>query len=154
MPFRSTSAPTPAGQLPANVLEALARGRAIEAIGLLRDSTGISLKEAKDVIDEHLRDNPVPVVPTYSIPALPPPVVEALQQGNKIQAIRLLRARTGLGLKEAKAAVEAIEQVTAVKASKFSPGEVPRSSHVGLWIVVITAICVAAYYYFLHSSNT
>src|SRR5262245_6629702 len=36
-------------------------------------------------------------------------VLEALQSGNKIEAIRRYRAATGLGLKEAKDAVEAIE---------------------------------------------
>jgi len=47
------------GPLPANVLDALQRGKLIEAIMLLRGSTGLGLKEAKDVIDQHLRAIPV-----------------------------------------------------------------------------------------------
>jgi hypothetical protein len=39
--------------------------------------------------------------------ALPPEVRAAIDAGQKIDAIRLLRERTGLGLAEAKAAVEA-----------------------------------------------
>lgn len=42
-----------------------------------------------------------------SRPLLPPDVLEALQQGRKIEAIKRLREATGLGLKEAKDMVEA-----------------------------------------------
>jgi ribosomal protein L7/L12 len=38
--------------------------------------------------------------------AVPPELVNALQRGNLIEAIKIYRAMTGLGLKEAKAAVE------------------------------------------------
>lgn len=37
-------------------------------------------------------------------------IVELLRRGQKIEAIKLYRERTGLGLKEAKDAVEAIER--------------------------------------------
>lgn len=37
-------------------------------------------------------------------------IIELLRQGQKIEAIKLYRERTGLGLKEAKDAVEAIER--------------------------------------------
>lgn len=42
--------------------------------------------------------------------SLPPEVVEAWRSGRKIEAIRLLREKTGAGLAEAKAAVEALER--------------------------------------------
>ncbi len=42
---------TPADPLPPDVLEALQRGRTIEAIKLLRTSRNMGLKEAKDAID-------------------------------------------------------------------------------------------------------
>ncbi len=38
--------------LPDNVLDALRRGRKIEAIKLLRKQRGIGLKEAKDAVDQ------------------------------------------------------------------------------------------------------
>jgi len=44
-----------------------------------------------------------------SDPALSPQVQEALRSGNKIEAIKLYRELTGVGLAEAKQAVEAIE---------------------------------------------
>src|SRR5437868_7485225 len=44
-------------------------------------------------------------------PQIPPEVLEALKQGNKIEAIRLLRQSTKLGLAEAKAAVEVLDKM-------------------------------------------
>jgi ribosomal protein L7/L12 len=41
--------------------------------------------------------------------AVPASVAQALRNGNKIEAIKLLREATGVGLKEAKEAVEALE---------------------------------------------
>jgi hypothetical protein len=40
-------------------------------------------------------------------PVFPAEVIEALEQGHKIEAIRRMREKTGLGLKESKDAVEA-----------------------------------------------
>jgi len=40
--------------LPAPVLDALERGEVIEAIKLLRASSGLDLKQAKDLVDTHL----------------------------------------------------------------------------------------------------
>ena len=42
-------------------------------------------------------------------PGLSPQVLEALRRGNKIEAIKIYRELTGVGLAEAKQAVEAIE---------------------------------------------
>jgi len=44
-------------------------------------------------------------------PQLPPGVIEALKAGNKIEAIRLLRESTKMGLTEAKAAVEMLDKM-------------------------------------------
>ena len=41
---------------------------------------------------------------------LPPPVVEALRAGNKIEAIKRYREATGAGLKEAKEFVEEVQR--------------------------------------------
>lgn len=96
------------GALPADVLAALDRGQTIEAIKLLRTFTGLGLKEAKDAIDDYLDGKPVSIHPETPASPLSSSVGDALQRGNKIEAIRLLREQTGLGLKEAKEAVEAM----------------------------------------------
>lgn len=56
---------------------------------------------------------------------LPDDVRAALDQGRKIDAIRLLRGRTGLGLAEAKAAVEAGVLPSPAPAIPALPTEIP-----------------------------
>lgn len=48
------------------------------------------------------QDNPLSAAETNALPWV--------RQGNKIEAIKIYRASTGLGLKEAKDAVEALER--------------------------------------------
>jgi len=76
-------------------------------------------------------------------PALPEPVVAALKRGNKIEAIKLLRVQTGLGLKEAKDAVEAsgIEPD-----DKAAPGATSAGGSVG-WLIATILVAVAAWYF-------
>jgi hypothetical protein len=47
---------TPYTNLPPNVIDALRRGKKIEAIKHYRNATSVSLKEAKDVIEDVQRD--------------------------------------------------------------------------------------------------
>ena len=135
----------PASGLPANVLDALRRGDVIEAIKLLRASTGLGLKDAKDAIDQHLRGKPVGMVAGYS-GQLPSSVMAELQKGNKIEAIRLLREQTGLGLKEAKEAVEAPTRPTL---GQSSPTDMSISGNV-IWVLVALVIAAAllGYHFF------
>jgi len=51
---------------------------------------------------------------TAQRPQFPPGVIEALKQGNKIEAIRILRESTKMGLTEAKAAVEMLDKMKGV----------------------------------------
>ncbi len=78
--------------------------------------------------------------PTTVFPGtLPPPVVEALQRGEKIQAIRLMREIAGVGLKQAKEAVDGSPHAVAATRRGLSPGEVPRVGRV-LWTVIALAL--------------
>jgi len=99
---------------------------------------------------------------------LTPEAVAALRNGNKIEAIRLMREKSGIGLAEAKAVVEAFERVSAIPANAkvvmkqaihvkrgapvdlespppgLSPGEMPRGA--GSWrtaLAIAVAIAVA-----------
>jgi ribosomal protein L7/L12 len=108
---RTPTVPSASGNK-AEVAELLARGKKIEAIKLVREQTGLGLKEAKDFV-ETLEAGQLPAV---SMPATVPPPADPmhaasalLATGNKIEAIRLVREQTGLGLKEAKDYVEALE---------------------------------------------
>ena len=140
-------------QLPANVLAALKRGRTVEAIKLLREATGLGLKEAKDAIDGHTSGEPIALsVRSGSLESLPPEVLAELRQGKKVEAVRLMRAKTGLGLKEAKDAVERLHNPEAFGvADQLSPGEVPKSGGGGWAVWLLLALAGLGYYFFTRS---
>lgn len=127
--------------LPPDVLDALNAGNKVEAITRLRAAMGLDLTEAKQLIDAHARGSAPAATGFTASGTLPPEVTQALMAGNKIEAIRLLRARTGMGLKEAKDAVDA-----APGFGTLSPGEV-RSRGFGLgWVLAAVAAAVAWYF--------
>jgi ribosomal protein L7/L12 len=127
----------PADPLPREVLEALHQGRTMEAIKLLRGTT-LGLKDAMQILDAYKRGVPAQGVTRVTVGSLPPEVKEALESGNKIEAIKRLRDRAG-GLKEAKASVEMAQRLVKARPADlkgYSPGEVPRSQNFG-WILAV-----------------
>ena len=134
--------------LPPEVLDALDSGNTIEAIKLLRQSAGLGLKEAKDAIDAHQRGSAMVTALGNALGPLPASVIEALQSGNKVEAIKLMREHAGSGLKEAKDAVEAAGQVARTTPDMPSPGEVPKTGGFTWMAVGLAAAAVAAYYFF------
>lgn len=108
-------APLTTTQLSA-IQDALRVNGKIEAIKLYREFTGAGLAEAKQAV-EHLADcgalpaaagNQTIVVPSI-LPDRQTWIEEALFKGKKIEAIKLYRDGTNLGLKESKEAVEKLE---------------------------------------------
>jgi len=105
----------------ATVRETMRAGNKIDAIKLYRDYTGAGLADAKDAvekIDEGMSlealirlTSPAPVVPVnVSIqPERMAWIHEALFKGNKIEAIKMYRDGTNLGLKESKQAMDKLE---------------------------------------------
>jgi hypothetical protein len=108
--------PTPDGSLPPDVIDALRQGRMIEAIKLLRTGSGIGLKEAKDIIDAHIRRAAAPV-------------------GSQ-------------GAKDAAAASQRRMIANHSNPGGYSPGEVPRS-HNFSWVIVVLVAAAFAGFYFL-----
>ena len=74
---------------------------------------------------------------------LPDKVVEALKRGNKIEAIKLLRAQTGVGLKEAKDAVDAGGLTAGIAGPAKSPGEVTRVKIP--WVIIVVVVALLLY---------
>jgi ribosomal protein L7/L12 len=132
--------------IPPEVKAAIDRGNKIEAIKLLRDATGIGLKEAKDAVEQFEAGGSPVIAQKTAKPAGSEGIASALQQGNKLEAIRLYREQTGVGLKEAKEAIEAM--LEGQQTSGLSPGEVKRSTGLMWFAVVIVTGFVAAYFYF------
>lgn len=94
------------------VLALLAEDRKIEAIKVYREATGASLAESKGAVEMLEREHPASSSPLADAtdPELLERIRDQLRQGQKIGAIKLYREATGLGLAEAKHAVEAIER--------------------------------------------
>lgn len=100
-------------RIPAEAAAALAKGLRIKAIKLVREANhGVDLRAAMEAVDAFASgkqrfpiDPPVTVV-TASFDGLPAEALAALSRGQLIEAIKIVRAATGLGLKEAKDLVE------------------------------------------------
>jgi ribosomal protein L7/L12 len=90
----------------------IAAGRKIEAIKLYREVTGAGLAEAKEAVELiEAGEPPRPEAErSLSEDQALQDVADLVRQGRKIEAIKRYREGTGLGLKESKDAVDALER--------------------------------------------
>ena len=107
------NAPLNSTQLAA-VRDTARSGNKIGAIKLYREYTGTGLAEAKEAVEKLEAGQPLESLPLGGMPAIIVPeraawIQEALFKGDKIEAIKLYREGTNLGLKESKEAVEKLE---------------------------------------------
>jgi ribosomal protein L7/L12 len=117
--WRSRGSGEPALELPPNLSpeeanaqlsELVASGNTINAIKLYRLLHGGSLKDAKDAVEAMRlgRQPPAPPARGASSADATDAIERAIRDDNLIQAIKLYRDQHGVGLKEAKDAVEAM----------------------------------------------
>ena len=87
----------------------LRAGRKLEAIKRFRELTGAGLKEAKDAVEamESGRSANLPPKSSLLRQVNDSEIERQIRSGHLIDAIKLYREKTGVGLKEAKDAVEA-----------------------------------------------
>jgi ribosomal protein L7/L12/sugar lactone lactonase YvrE/DNA-directed RNA polymerase subunit RPC12/RpoP len=116
-------------------------GQKIEAIKQYREVFKTSLKEAKDAIDQLAEGKPIAITYTSNQPAefftgepshlqVKAEIRQILQEGNKIEAIRHYREIYKVGLKEAKDAIDRMQETGVFAApvssgSGFIAGEIP-----------------------------
>lgn len=134
-------------QLSSRVKEQLKKGNKIEAIKILREETGIGLKEAKELIDkagtEGLSGRDMKDSISISIN-----VLNYLREGKKIDAIKTLRQETGIGLKDAKDMVEkALLENPEVKL-KYDAETKRGVINFLLFVLVVILIVLIVYYFF------
>jgi len=79
---------------------------------------------------------------------LPSAAVAALQQGNKIEAIKIVRQERGIGLKEAKDAVEQYVQTDPLLQRKFAAARAGSKRSCLLWLTILIALAMIGYYLF------
>ena len=138
-------------QIPPAVHAALQRGEVIEAIRLLRDSSGLDLRAAKEAVDALQR---IGGITSMEIERgehragasdelrLPPEVVAALSQGNVIEAIKRLRSLQPMTLRDAKALVERHRPAAAMP--RYSPTVAPGDRGGRLWWWALLALIAIA----------
>jgi ribosomal protein L7/L12 len=117
MPVAPPGPPADPAGLEGRVRALLVRNRTIAAVKLLRESTGLSLREAKRVVDHMAAGHAMPDPPsgphaTVDLSASPQRPLSTAEfdtrlralagAGRKIQAVKELRERTGMPLREAK----------------------------------------------------
>ena len=134
-------------------VEALKTGNLLVAIKLIRTERGVDLKEAKDIAEAYLRANPASGEPqggqappvgvdlsTGSLPPLSDDAMSALRGGNMIEAIKLIRAGSGLGLKEAKDVAEGYVRMYPELADVYAR----RGPPIGIILVIVIAVIAIA----------
>jgi ribosomal protein L7/L12 len=99
-------------QFASEIRALLSEGRKIEAIKRVRERTGIGLKEAKDAVEAMGEREPRSTTLAEREPRsttladLEPELIAFLEQGRKIEAIKRVRDRSEMGLKQAKDLVD------------------------------------------------
>lgn len=112
LPTRPAAPPAPRsiGEPELAEIRALAeQGNKIGAVKRARELTGLGLKEALDFVEDLVANQQVDPPATVSRPTPDLEQVHSLAlRGNKLEAIKLYRELTGVGLKEAKDYVDLI----------------------------------------------
>ncbi len=117
----------------AELLGLLDAGKKISAIKLYRERHGVGLNEAKAAVEALARQRGIADQSSPDDAEL----LELLNAGQKISAIKLYRERHGVGLKEAKDAVEALAGEHGIAAQ--------GSGCAGMVLLAVTGLAAAAY---------
>ena len=168
-------------QLPPEAIAALERGNLIEAIKIVRERTGMDLKSSKEAVERYANSGAVAAgapadwqegdwgrgeaaaetgsgMQGNGPAAVPAAALAALARGQKVEAVRLTREATGLGLAEAKQLVEAHQNPAAGDFGHLpsspaanpmaEPGRVTGGGFKWLPVIVVLLIAAAAWSYF------
>ena len=130
--------PSPPSELMVRIRELMALGQKIEAIRVLREATGVDLAEAKRLVEAAADSTLEPAGATDD--DFERELLQLLRAGQKIQAIKRHRERTGMGLKDSKDYVEGLAARHGIAPAK---GGCLGVLVVGLILAVATASTVA-----------
>jgi len=138
---------SPEPEISSRVLAAAQAGNLIEAIKLVREETGLGLREAKELVEGRLAAAGGRIQPAAGA-EMPVNALVALQRGQLIEAIRHFRVANRVGLKDAKEAVEAYLERNPLAKRQFKAAAARRARPVlrVFWFLVVTALAVAGYF--------
>jgi ribosomal protein L7/L12 len=81
------------------------------------------------------------------VPSLPAAVVSALQRGNKIEAIKIVRQGRNIGLKEAKDAVDEYLRSQPALQSARNVAQAGANRNALLWLAALIGLAMIGYYF-------
>jgi len=132
------------------VRKLMASGQKIEAIKLVRDETGLGLKEAKDAVERCAQGGSPDIAEDLIVQRaaaqggaqVDGEIKALLHSGRKIEAIKMLRMRSGLDLKASKDIIDGLERTGTGR----TQSAVERDGRGGgrRWIVVLLLVIAAA----------
>ena len=146
-------------RFPSEAIAAVERGNVIVAIKSVRDANRLDLRTAKEAVDAYVAGERGFIIEAFerkAVPAdedtgaLPAEAVAALASGKRTEAVKIVRARYGLDLKEAKDRVDAHPHARAVRdAGKIRTSTVERDRMRGGWWLfaglAFLAVCYLAW---------
>lgn len=104
----------------------------------------VTHRERNPPMSEHLgRDSRDPT--TLSSDELPAAVISALRQGNKIEAIKLLRQARGGDLKTSKDTVDAYLRAQPALRERLVTARAEKSQSYLIWVILLLTLSIAAY---------
>jgi ribosomal protein L7/L12 len=127
--------------LPPGALAALERGQKIEAIRIVREEQGLGLREAKDLVEAHERASQR----VSGGAALSGAAIAALQRGDQIEAVRIIRGELRLGLKDSKEIVDEYLRTQPGIASAVASGDRERLRRLIVRLAVLALLGLLAY---------
>lgn len=135
--------------LPPDVQDALRRGEPLEAVRLLRETSGLGLAEAREAVEAarhhtgspgHDRENADEAARSGSASdGRTATFASALSQGRPAEALRALRERASATTR-ADDAFEDARRASQAGGDGPSPGEVPRGPAGVPWLVIIVVV--------------
>jgi ribosomal protein L7/L12 len=136
--------------LPQSAIDALNAGDKIAAIRIVREATGLGLKEAKDAVERYAPgDAPRQTAqhPTVSGDVLPVAAVSALANGRMIEALKIVRQEHHTGLKEAKDIVDRYLAMQPAIRSRIEAARAETRRAVLFWVVALVLVAALTAYY-------
>lgn len=130
----------------AEIQRALAVGNKIAAIKLYREATRTSLADAKAAVEAMAMGHPIAAAPpgVAQTWAGHGTVMALLAAGRKIEAIKVYREATGVGLKDAKDAIEAMAARAAATGTLRPIVERPRRGGGALPAIALVVLAITA----------
>lgn len=129
----------------AEAVSAIGRGDLVHAIRLTREQTGLGLKEAKELVETHGRDDTHPNTSGGSSSVVATEAVVALQKGKLIDAVKAFRERNGGGLKDAKEAVERYLDEHPLTKRQFREAALRDRRRIGMIILALLVALALGY---------